>query len=121
MAQRTLNGTALIGAFSVLVAVTACGHSRTTGPEKPGTPGETSFTSKVPYSDSRATDDGIGAEAGDDFAAGAGGSTAGPVAPDKGADDPARAILEADIIKVEGNTLFALSRYSGLSLIDITN
>ena len=32
-----------------------------------------------------------------------------------------RAIEEADIIKVEGNRLYALSRYGGLSVVDTTN
>jgi hypothetical protein len=36
-------------------------------------------------------------------------------------DSPERAISEADIIKVEGDTLYALSRYSGLTVIDLSN
>jgi uncharacterized secreted protein with C-terminal beta-propeller domain len=35
--------------------------------------------------------------------------------------DPARAIAEADVIQVQGDTLYALSTYNGLSLIDISS
>jgi hypothetical protein len=42
---------------------------------------------------------------------GAGGSDSG--------GDPARAITEADIIQIDGTRLYALSRYGGLSIIDI--
>ncbi|HEX2879428.1 MAG TPA: beta-propeller domain-containing protein [Polyangiaceae bacterium] len=49
--------------------------------------------------------------------AGAGGSAAG----DGDADgDPDRAIEEADIVKIEGDTLYALSQFGGLSTIDIS-
>jgi hypothetical protein len=37
------------------------------------------------------------------------------------AGDANRAVEEADIIKREGNTLYAVSRYGGLSIIDISN
>src|SRR5262249_39776029 len=35
--------------------------------------------------------------------------------------DAARAIEEADIVKLEGRLLFALSRYGGLSVVDASN
>lgn len=60
-------------------------------------------------------------------ASGSGGSTgsAPPSAdPGKGGDfgapDPARLIEEADVIQVRGGTLYALSRYSGLAVVDIS-
>ncbi len=46
------------------------------------------------------------------------GATAGSAATDPGAE---RAIAEADIIKVDGDTLYALSRYAGLSIINVSN
>ncbi|MDX2052967.1 MAG: beta-propeller domain-containing protein [Polyangiaceae bacterium] len=46
---------------------------------------------------------------------------AGAAAPSPGADDSAaRAIEEADIIKIEDGRLFALSQYGGLSVIDVS-
>lgn len=49
--------------------------------------------------------------------AGSGGSTAGDGDVD---GDPNRVIEEADIVKIEGDTLYALSQYGGLSTIDIS-
>jgi hypothetical protein len=42
-----------------------------------------------------------------------------PSAPDEG--DAERAISEADILQLSGDRLYALSRYSGLSVIDVVN
>ena len=50
--------------------------------------------------------------------AGAGGSVPPPP---PGTSDPTRAIVEADIIQVHGDTLYALAEYGGLSVIDIGN
>lgn len=53
-----------------------------------------------------------------------GSSDAGAAAPNasEGSDssDAARAVQEADILKLDGNKLFALSRYGGLSIIDVS-
>ncbi len=46
---------------------------------------------------------------------GAGGSNAAPP------DDPERAILEADIVQVDDGVLYALSEFSGLTIIDISD
>lgn len=61
----------------------------------------------------------------------AGGSSSGGMSADAGAaapssegagqDGAARAVQEADIIKVDGNRLYALSRYGGLAIVDISN
>jgi len=48
------------------------------------------------------------------------GGTGGAEAPAAGGDAE-RAIAEADIIKVDGDTLYALSRYAGLNIIDISD
>lgn len=45
---------------------------------------------------------------------------AGGLAEDEGGD-PERAISEADIIHIEGDTLYALSSYSGLTLVDMAD
>src|SRR5690606_8195967 len=107
----------------VLVAglASACGRDVEGPPGKdpsdPSDPklGSTSFISAQPGSAGR------GGLEGGDLSAGAGGSTSAPT--DGGAeappvaDDPGRAIAEADIIKLDGSKLYALSRYSGLSII----
>ncbi len=77
------------------------------------------------------SDDPSGQTAASRAAASSGGSSSGgasdasAAAPAEGADDqsagPARAVQEADIIKVDGNRLYALSQYGGLSVVDITN
>ncbi len=54
--------------------------------------------------------------------AGGGGGTTSTGAPGEGPDageDPDRAIEEADIIKVDGDRLYALSQFGGLSAIEI--
>ncbi len=65
----------------------------------------------------RSDDDGAG-----NGATGAGGTGSLPGAPGEGPDageDPGRTIEEADIIKVDGDRLYALSQFGGLSAIDI--
>jgi len=122
-------GSKLVVVASVLIGVVACGQARSTinDHEKPVEPGQTSFISKVPYSERSYADDGgldsVGSESGSGGSSASGGGNSAPSAPgkDDGVDDPARLIAEADIIKVQGDTLFALSRYSGLSLIDVGN
>lgn len=62
-----------------------------------------------------------GGRAVNDGAGGGTGSSAGPP-PQGGPDDGAeRAISEADILDFEGDRLYALSRYSGLSVIDASD
>ena len=56
----------------------------------------------------------------------AGGADAGAASaePSSGAeknDSAQRAVEEADILKVDGNRLYALSRYGGLAIVDISN
>ncbi len=83
-----------------------------------GTPiegdGETDFISDMTASSSS----NYAPTAGADDASGMGGTTSADA---DGGASPERAISEADIIKVEGDTLYALSRYSGLTIIDLTN
>jgi hypothetical protein len=124
MAKPVLSGTRILLTSSLAYALVACGVDQTQVSDKtPVTPGETSFVSKVPYSQQGRGDDALsGAPEAADGAAATGGSTSAPTTPGQdGSMDPARAIAEADIIKVEGTTLFALSRYSGLSVIDVSD
>jgi hypothetical protein len=53
--------------------------------------------------------------------AGTGGGTPPVTPPPGGAGDTTRAIVEADIIQIQGDTLYALAEYGGLSVIDISN
>ena len=119
------------------LAVVGCGES-SPDPDcegdacgAPGGPAATSFESDVP--------DGLGSSSGDKAESGpAGGtlgtrgaaaptaSTPGQAAADSssnsGRDDgAARAIAEADIIQVQGERLYALSRIAGLAVIDVQN
>ncbi len=117
----------LLGASSF-----GCGNKTPDGEPSPTpgpTPGETSFESDLPG----------GAVRGGDNASAEGGSpTSGPAsapapaAPgaqnagrpglaDADGNGASRAIVEADVIQVAGNTLYALSRSAGLAIVDISN
>lgn len=66
---------------------------------------------------------GPGAGSGGGFSDGGGnggGGGAPPTAPE-GEEDPERLIEEADIIQFDGDKLYALSQFSGLSILDISN
>lgn len=95
----------------------ACNGGGTSEPLPPV--GTHEFVSHVP-GNSRAgndssSDGGLGAENG------TGGSSSAPPTDDDGGESPERLISEADIIKVDGTKLYALSRYSGLSVIDVAD
>jgi hypothetical protein len=83
--------------------------------------GSSDFISHVPGNSSSAEgSDGGLATGGDDSASG--GTTSAPTAPgENDGGEVERLISEADIIKVEGTKLYALSRYSGLSVIDVAD
>ena len=82
---------------------TACSDGGSSGPS-----GE--FVSDNPF--------GGGGGNGDD--GGQTGGEAGDDDDDDGGDDPGREIAEADIVHVEGDRLYALSRYGGLAVIDVS-
>jgi len=69
------------------------------------------------------SDDPSGRSAAERGLSSSGGSADAGAAPAEGADDGSaeRTVQEADIIKMDGNRLYALSRYGGLAIIDITN
>lgn len=133
-------------AASALLAV-ACGDSETTNPVdpvEPSEPGEQpgdepltsddgAFESSKPGQSSGGDDLSSNGSVATDSAESVGGpsSPASPGAPppngqgaaqaDDGSASAERAIEEADIIKLEGNLLYALSRYGGLSVIDVSD
>lgn len=100
----------------------ACGQSSESQPS-PTPPleedGTTDFISHLPGQSGGRDDD----QAGGGLDGGATSSTGGITSPEGGEapSDPERAISEADILKVEGDTLYALSRYSGLTIIDLSD
>lgn len=79
---------------------------------------EEGFISDSPFNGGGKNTDSAGGSS-----SGTGGGEASPGgAPNAGGDGSAqKAIQEADIIQVDGNNLFALSQYGGLSVIDMTN
>jgi hypothetical protein len=86
---------------------------------------ETSFLSHIPGSrgsdrDSAGGDGVLSPGSGN----GSGGTSGAPEAPQDdgaGGGSPERAIAEADILRLDGTRLYALSRYSGLSVVDVGN
>lgn len=101
----------IVGA--VAASFVACGGS--TGEENGGGGGD--FVSDDPSMQQGADYGAPGASAD----AGAAADTGTSKDDDAGnSEDPARAIEEADIIKVDGGRLFALSRIGGLSIIDVS-
>ncbi|HET9956419.1 MAG TPA: hypothetical protein VFQ61_18045, partial [Polyangiaceae bacterium] len=109
-------------AVALVWVLPACSGSNTgpgAPPGTPGTPEDGNFVSAVPDSASGPTRGGV--------ASGAGGGTGAPnpstppLATDGNTNgEAARAIEEADVIKIEGTRLYALSQYGGLSVIDIS-
>jgi uncharacterized secreted protein with C-terminal beta-propeller domain len=106
------------------VYLTACGvQDPSSGPEVVE-PGTNRFITHLPGSSAPGAESADGALTGGDAAAGTGGTTsaAPPTANgDEDGGDVERIISEADIIKVDGTKLYALSRYSGLSVIDVAD
>jgi len=113
----SLSGSWTVGCFAL--ATFGCSQSEDLREQGPG---DTSFISHIPgaaQGDSNVDD---GATTGDTGStSGSGGSSSAPSDEDGDQDAPERLIAEADIIKVDGARLYALSRYSGLSVIDIEN
>ena len=86
------------------------------------TAGATGFESDDPSKTSAPISTTADAGAGSGGSGGSGGMGGGaPPPPPPPSDDPARAIVEADILHVDGDTLYALAEYGGLSVIDIGN
>ena len=118
--------TSRLGSLPLLLGAaflaTACGGGTYTGdgddPTDPNDPRvDNGFESDDPSLQNRG-----GGRGGADAGSAAGGDNAAPpsASPESGGE-AARAIEEADIVKVEGNRLYALSRYGGLAIIDTQN
>ena len=100
MQLRTPACLALLGALPLAAFSTACGEADGGG-----------FVSDNP------SNHGGSGGGGDALDAGAGAE------PDPGTDpdEPDRVIAEADIIQIQGDTLYALSRHAGLAVIDVAH
>jgi hypothetical protein len=112
--------------FIAILIFTGCsgrgGESGSTG----GSGAASGFESDDPSRRDTAGGGPISGTTGSGGSGGSAGTGAGGGAPIDPSGRPAgdsanRAIVEADILKVEGNTLYALAEYGGLSIIDISN
>lgn len=106
----------------------ACGGGTYTStdsddPRDPNDPrADNGFESDDPSLDGSNFAGGRGEATGSTDNAGSSGSSGGAVPQAPGSStDAARAIEEADIVKIEGNRLYALSRYGGLAIVDTSN
>lgn len=109
--SRTYARWLVLATAAASAGLTGCQGGSTTGPSD----APTDFISGNP------SNPGGRDVAGEDgTASGAGGGAAGPDADDGGDGGAERAITEADIIQVHDGKLYALSQYSGLSIIDIS-
>ncbi len=113
--SRTYAGWLVLVTAAASAGLAGCSKGGATGPLPEDAP--TDFISGNPSG----SNDSAGEDGGSVGSAGSTGSGEGSGAPDEGADDdPERAITEADIIQVKDGTLYALSQYAGLSVIDIS-
>ncbi|MBL8720778.1 MAG: beta-propeller domain-containing protein [Myxococcales bacterium] len=100
--------------LSTVAGFVAC-KGGSTGIDPDPIPGQTEFESDDPSADAGTPGTTGGADAGS-----AADTGAAPTSPgDKSGDEAARAIEEADIVKVAGTRLYALSKVGGLSIIDV--
>jgi uncharacterized secreted protein with C-terminal beta-propeller domain len=119
----------LMLALYALVAtqLAACGLGSESSNERDSLPGDPNvFESDDPTATgvsgstgSGGTSSGGAAGSASGGSSGSSGGTGGGSAGTAGGD-PGKVIEEADIIQLEGNTLYALSQYSGLSIIDVS-
>lgn len=108
---------------ALLLVLVACGGGDSNAPGEPSA-GATHFQTDWPSAD----DVGRGAVGADGFA-NAGAPTGGSAAPapttpgalDASGGEAARAIVEADIIQLHGDRLYALSRMTGLNVVDVSD
>ncbi len=83
--------------------------------------GEHDFLSDDPADRDGSNGDGDSAGAGGGSSSGDGGGGVGEEPPADGGDDPERVIEEADILQLDGDRLYALSAYAGLTVIDVSD
>ncbi len=99
----------LLPFFSLLMLLSSCDPGSFTGER------QNRFTSADP---AKAARGGMNNLAGEDGSSSNNVNNGEPTDPGTG---PAREISEADIVKVDGDTLYALSAYRGLMIVDISN
>ena len=108
----------LAGLLGCIVGSWACSSGTDNGvPEGgAGASGDTQFSSSIDLQ--------VAVSHGGSGGTGGGGAPTPPATDDPdsdGEDSPERAIAEADILQLSGDRLYALSRYRGLSIIDVSN
>jgi hypothetical protein len=108
--NKTLVRWSLLAATAVLGAA-AMGCNPGTGPGTGGSGGD-EFVSDSPFGSPDSN-------SGDTSTSTGGGGEGDPAA--DGGGDAEKAIQEADVIQVDGNKLFALSQYGGLTVVDMSN
>ncbi len=120
---------ALLAATGSLLLITGCGDDSgtpwpPTSTDEPPAENDGDFETAHPGGSAASRGD-VGADDAVDGALGATEENAGgalpPSADTATGDDVSRDIEEADIIKLEGNRLYALSQFGGLSVIDIAD
>jgi hypothetical protein len=115
--SRTSTAWFAVAAVTLSATLTGCDGS-TTVPPSDDPPEENDFISGNPSGSPGRSAPG-GAEDDANTSSGTGGQTAPSAGPDTGGEAE-RAIAEADIIQVRDGKLYALSQYSGLSIIDLS-
>ncbi len=119
-----LSQTLLLGAISSFLLVTGCGDGSGT-PWPPPSNDEPPAATDGDFESAHPGGPGAARDIGTDEVDGASGQNAGAATPPSGddttSDDVSRDIEEADIIKLEGTRLYALSQFGGLSVIDIAD
>ncbi|WP_437285795.1 beta-propeller domain-containing protein [Sorangium sp. So ce406] len=113
--SRTYARWLVLATAAASAGLTGCQGGSTTGPSPDDA--QTDFISGNPRNPG-GRDNSEGDDAGG--STGAGGGAGAPTADDGGDGGAERAITEADIIQVHDGKLYALSQYSGLSIIDIS-
>lgn len=120
--------TSRLGLFPLLLGAAflaaACGGGTYTGDQDdPNDPNDPRVDNGFESDDPSLQNERVQRESGggEDDSASAGTSGKPAAAPESSNGDAQRAIEEADIVKLEGNRLYALSRYGGLAIIDTSN
>ncbi|MDB4977617.1 MAG: hypothetical protein JWN48_5958 [Myxococcaceae bacterium] len=114
-------------AFALALGAAACGDDHAGSPSpNPGDPNHPStnaqtFESDLPSSSTSSSSGPRGEAASDSAGTAAPSTLAGAPTNASKSGDADRAIVEADIIQVSGERLYALSRAAGLTIIDLTD
>ncbi len=120
MALRNVSSLSWIPVFAAIGAAVACGSGGegSLNPDGAFEEVDNGFESDDPTGQDSASRGGAMA---DSAAGSSSGGAPAPEANEGSSKDAARAVEEADILKVDGTRLYALSRYGGLAIVDISN